>query len=363
VLFEHPASGRRGPVLPDETLCRPAAAAYDSRVTWSAIGRSSLGVLLTSALSGCAGLGGLSADARAVATHPPANVAVYLNVSSNDTTRLTAENFTLSEDGHELHPSITRQMLLDPAKVVHHHTLLLVDNSLATDAGVRGELANAIAAFAEEVTPTQTVAVYAYDGGTRLTPVTVFPRVNQPSPTALPQARLAPRDVSRNLNGAILLAGAELDRLLKWSGKPLGVGTLVVFAAGADLAGRTEEGSVHEWLGTTRHRVLAIGYGEQSYAVEEFAKDGYYDAVGADTVSLAFEEAGHAVARESREGYLLSYCSPARGGTRVLQLEVHTGPADAERSGSTSVEFSAEGFRAGCDPRSLPKFEAPKASE
>ena len=186
-------------------------------------------------------MGGLDADVRALATRPPANVAVYLNVSSDDASQLTAENFVLFEDDHELHPSMTRQMLLDPAKVVHHHTLLLVDNSLATDPGVRAELANAIAAFAEEVTETQTVAVYAYDGGTRLTPVAVFPRVNEPSATALPMTRLKPRDVSRNLNGAIVLAGAELDRLLKSSGKPVGVGTLVVFAAGADLAGRTDE--------------------------------------------------------------------------------------------------------------------------
>lgn len=308
-------------------------------------------------------MGGLEADVRAVATRPPANVAVYVNVSSDDSSRLTAENFTLFEDGHELHASITRQVLVDPTKVVHQHTLLLVDNSLATDAGVRAELANAIAAFAEEVTQTQTVVVFAYDGGTRLTPVTVFPRVNAPSATALPLTRLKPRDVSRNLNGAMLLAGAELDRLLKQSGKPLGVGTLVVFAAGADLAGRTDEGDVHEWLGSTRHRVLAIGYGEQSHAVEAFARDGYFDAVGADTVSLAFEEAGHAVARQSREGYLLSYCSPARGGTRLLQIEVHAGPTDDQRSGSTSVEFSAVGFRAGCDPRSLPRFEASTARD
>ena len=329
--------------------------------TISALG---LGVLAVAALSGCAGVGGLDVDARAVATRPPANVAVYLNVSSDDTAPLSAEDFTLFEDGHELHPSITRQRLLDQDKVVHHHTLLLVDNSLATDAGVRAEIANAIAAFAEEVTQTQTVAVYGYDGSTRLTPVAVFPRVNQPMATALPQTRLTPRDVSRNLNGAVLLAGAELDRLLKWSGKPLGVGTLVVFAAGADLAGRTDEAEVHDWLSTTRHRVLAIGYGEQSYAVEDFAKDGYYDAVGADTVSLAFEEAGHAVARESREGYLLSYCSPARGGTRLLRVDVqHAGAPEDERSGSASVEFSADGFRAGCDSRALPKFETPTTTE
>lgn len=308
-------------------------------------------------------MGGLDAEVRAVATRPPANVAVYVNVSSSDDTRPTAENFKLFEDGHALDPSMTRQMLLDPAKVAHHQTLLLVDNSLATDAGVRAELANAIAAFAEEVTQTQGVAVHAYDGGSRLTPVAVFSQVNQPSATALPLARLKPRDVSRNLNGAILLASAELDRLLKSSGKPLGVGTLVVFAAGADLAGRTDEGQVHEWLGSTRHRVLAIGYGEQADAVRDFGKDGYYDAVGADTVSLAFEEAGHAVARQSREGYLLSYCSPARGGTRLLQLEVHAGGSDDQRSGSASVEFSAEGFGAGCDPRTLPKFESPPAGE
>jgi hypothetical protein len=331
-------------------------------VTQSVLLRFGFRTVISALLAGCAGTGALDVEVRALATRPPANVAVYLNVSSDEPSQLTAENFVLFEDDHELHPSMTRQMLLDPAKVVHRHTLLLVDNSLATDPAVRGELANAITAFAEEVTQTQTVAVYAYDGGTRLTPVAVFPHVNEPSVTALPMTRLKPRDVSRNLNGGIVRAGTELDRLLESSGKPVGVGTLVVFAAGADLAGRTDRGKVHDWLATTRHRVLCIGYGEQSYEVEDFAKDGYFDAVGADTVSLAFEEAGHDVAREAKHSYLLSYCSPARGGPRALRIDVRAGAPGEERSGSASVEFFADGFRAGCDPRALPRFEVAPSS-
>lgn len=309
------------------------------------------------ALSACSSLGGLETRVRAHSARPPANVVVYLKVGrEHGAPELKAEDFTLFEDDHRLDPQITRQTLLDQNAVAYHQTLLLVDNSLATDEGVRAELKNAIVQFVEEVNPTQAVAVYAYDGSAKITPLALLPR-SPGAKRSKPELRpLRPRDVSRNLNGALLLAGEQLDRLLSRSGKPVGVGTLVVFAAGADLAGRTDDAAVHDWLDATQHRVLAIGYGDQSSAVERFGKDGYYDAVGPDTLSLAFEDAGHAVAKEFDEGYLLSYCSPARGGARLLRVEVHAPSEEGELYGQDSVEFNAAGFRAGCDPTLLPRF-------
>lgn len=315
--------------------------------------------MLLLSFSACATLGADDVRIRALEAEPPANVSVYLSVASDaePLDSLTAENFVLFEDERELSPTIARQTLLDKAVVVHHHTLLLIDNSLATDAEVRAELENAVAIFAGTVRSTQPVSVYAYDGSPRLTLVSEIPRAADPEKSTAPPAKqLEPKDVSRNLNGALLLGAEELDRRLAQSGKPFGVGTLVVFAAGADLAGRVEEAKVHDWLNETRHRVLAIGYGEQSDSVRAFGKDGYYDAVNQSTVSLAFEDAGHAVANEFAQGFLLSYCSPARNGQRVLRVEVRINGEQGYTLGGDTSEFNADGFRAGCDPTRLPRF-------
>jgi hypothetical protein len=307
---------------------------------------------------GCTHIGGKAVEVRSLTARPPANVAVLLRVRTEaESFELQADNFTLYEDEQRLNPSLTRQLLLDQASALHHHTLLLVDNSLATDRAVRAELVSAISMFVEQVSKTQPVSVFAYDGSERLTLILEFPRqleAGKLQPVAL--ERLVPKDVSRNLNGAILLGARELERRLANSGKPLVAGTLVVFAAGADLAGRTQSAAVFDWLKRTEHRVLAIGYGEQSSSVESFAKHGYYDAVRLDTLSLAFEEAGHDVVDEHKRGYLLSYCSPARTGHRSLRIEVRGSGQPGELLGEVSTDFSAEGFSAGCNPRLLPKF-------
>ncbi len=306
-------------------------------------------------LGACVSMGGPDVRIRALAARPPANVAVYLSVGAEDRRldELTASDFVLFEDEHQLSPEMTRQTLLDKSAVVAHHTVVLVDNSGATQPEVREELSSAISIFAEEVSDTQPISVYAYDGGERLTQVVEIPRG---AGKGVKVPRLAPRDLSRNLNGAILEGGELLDRRLAAAGKPFGVGTLVVFAAGADLAGRTDGALVQKWLDETQTRVLAIGYGEQSDTVRSYAKDGYYDAVAQSTVSLAFEDAGHDVAEEFYHGFLLSYCSPARSGTRALRIDVRAPGGGDELLGEASSEFSAEGFRAGCEPTLLPRF-------
>jgi hypothetical protein len=55
--------------------------------------------------------------------------------------------------------------------------------------------------------------------------------------------------------------------------------------------------------------------------------------------------------------YLVSYCSPARAGTRRLRLEVTFATTEGEeKSGSVEQEFDANGFGPGCDPKTPPRF-------
>jgi hypothetical protein len=71
----------------------------------------------------------------------------------------------------------------------------------------------------------------------------------------------------------------------------------------------------------------------------------------------AFDKAAARVAAVHASHYLLSYCSPARGGVRELRIEV----AKKNQNGgllltSSTLGFSAEGFVAGCSARDIPRF-------
>src|SRR5690606_10159778 len=58
--------------------------------------------------------------------------------------------------------------------------------------------------------------------------------------------------------------------------------------------------------------------------------------------------------------YLLSYCSPARSGQRVLLVEVESPKGDS--TGSVEIQFSSDGFGSGCDASKIPRFEGAKAA-
>src|SRR5262249_26201542 len=66
--------------------------------------------------------------------------------------------------------------------------------------------------------------------------------------------------------------------------------------------------------------------------------------------------------QRARRFYLLSYCSPARRGKRLLKIEATA--ADGA-SGTLETKFDAEGFGPKCDPETQPSFEkqAPATEE
>jgi len=319
-------------------------------------------LLLLLALSGCAGLGGVRVEALGVATQKPSQVAAYLRVSDEGRplTALGPESFVVYEDDQALDAERIDARLLEPRLAAAHRTLLLVDNSAATDKGVRQELARAITMFVERVRAVEPISVYAFDGGPEIRAVAEYPRATDaPAPSAKRLAELAPADPSRNLNGAVQKAALRLDALLAADRQPIRVGTLVVFAGGPDLAGRVEPSSLRATLDEREHAVIAIGIGEDAGTLREIARDGYFDAHSADTLSLAFEEAAHRVHARYQQHYLFAYCSPARAGKRRLRLEVRlTGEDGATRSGEAQAEFDATGFSAGCEPNAPPRFES-----
>jgi hypothetical protein len=271
-----------------------------------------------------------------------------------------ADDFIISEDGVPLTPDRTRQVLHDKDSVAARHTLVLLDVSDGVDPVVQRELRDSIWLFVDRVEETQSVSVYGFDGAQRLRSIANFPR--QSKPRRLPETARVPiprGDRSRNLYGATLAAKEELDRRLASTGRALRLGSLVVFSAGPDLAGRKEAHEASLALGDSGYRVLGISYGDGTRAVRPLTTHGFFDAHEARGVALAFEDAAHQVVTFYEQEYVLSYCSPARAGVRHLEIEVSRAPeGQPERRGAASAEFNADGFSGECDPTLPARFDS-----
>lgn len=335
----------------------------------------SLGVALAVGILAL-GCGGLSVTARAVTAQKPGLVTAYLEVSDGRerASKLTSDDFSIFEDGRELSREGTKLVLREKEDAVAYHTVVLVDYGDATTPERRAELLDALDVFVPLVRATQSVSVHAFDGSERLRllgefskgkrlpeePLPFSPTVGPPveRPRAVPaEGKLRPRDPSRNLNGAVVLAEKELSRRLRASGKTLSRGTLVIFSVGPDLAGRVPREEVRSLVRGSPHTVFGISFGGGSDTLGDLAKDGYVDARERSVLSLAFEDVAHRTVEVYDGDYLLSYCSPARSGERMLRIEARAKDAEGtERTGSATATFVAEGFHGACDPKARPRF-------
>ena len=320
-------------------------------------------VALAAALPGCGLFGGVRVEAVDTSVQKPANVAAYLAVSAGDepVTDLEAKNFHVYENGQELDPRQIQRMLLSRETVTHERVLLLVDASGHPTPEQRADYVRAVEAFVRKLQASLSVSVRAFDGSPGLKSVGDYPRGGA-SLSAGALLKLSSKDESRDLNGAVVAGLAELDRAAQNSAKPIELGTLVVFANGPDLAGRTEAHALDEALEKTGHAVIGIVVGPDASHLG-FARDGVIRAPSKDTLPIAFEEAGARVVATHAKHYLLSYCSPARAGTRRVRVEVvHEDKDGDEHSGSVEFEIDAAGFGPGCNPETLPRFDHGKTS-
>lgn len=321
-------------------------------------------LLLATSLIGCAS-SQVRVDSRGVFAQKPSNVSAYLSITAEGKplTELKAEDFKIYEDENLVPATHSGQVLLDKELAHAHRTLVLVDYSAATNEDVRGELASALSFFVDRVRKTQAVLVYAFDGREKIRLVADLPKKPEASsPEKRFLQNLQPADTSRNLNGAIIEGIEKLDQAYEKSEGPLRAGTLVVFSGGPDLAGRVGDSAVREALSKTDYTVLTVGVGDSAPLLKDYGRDGFVDGHSLETVSMAFEEAGHLVEDDYGRHYLLSYCSPARAGTRTLRIEV-TASEELGTASKTVGTFSAEGFSQGCDAKARPRFEAPTPAE
>ncbi len=325
-----------------------------------------LGLLSLLALSGCGVFRHITVEPVATAFQRPSNVGAYVSVTDGDAalTELTSSNFRVYENEQLVPSEQTQLTLLDTNLVAAYQVVLLVDMSAALTPEARSVAAKAALGFVQKVNPREAVSVFAFDGGEGLVPIAALPRGNQAVTMAALES-FTPRDKSRNLNGAVAAGLSKLEMALAQSGRVVRIGTLVVYAAGPDIAGRVDKDKAHELVWASPYDVIGVGVAEQADAVEDLARRGLVRAQAADTLPIAFEEAATLAIEQLEKHYLVSYCSPARAGTRRLRLEVsYTNKEGEEHHGDFETDFSARAFGPGCNPQTTPRFTlTPKAAE
>jgi hypothetical protein len=322
------------------------------------LARAATVIALSLASAGCGLLGGLHVETIDASAQKPSNVALYVEVTDHGepVTNLEPKNFKIYENEELLSPKQTGRTLLATDRFTDQRILLLVDVSGNPAPDQRELYAKAAEAFVRKLLADVPVTVKAFDGGPTLLAAGDFAR-GAPQHAVPALAAVKGSDSSRNLNGAIIAGLKELDA--RKGGKPVKLGTLVVFSRGPDLAGRVSADVVSDALGETKNDVIGIVIGPDSSQLD-FLPGGVVHAEDGDSLPIAFEEAGSRVAAAHRKYYLVAYCSPARAGERRVRVEVtYTDVEGNEKSGDTTYELDATGFGAGCNPDTPPRFTRP----
>jgi hypothetical protein len=327
-------------------------------------------VFVVAAAAGCATKGvvydPLKVRTLATSAEPPANIAVYVGVTAEGEplTDLDASAFRVYENEKLLPADEIKTTILPRELVTAEHVVLLVDLSGNVTDEQRATYAHAVEAFVRKLQTTLPITVLAFSGGDKPKKVGDYARASNAldpaQPSALKLAKMPTPDPSRDLNSAIVAGLAELDARLEAEGKPVELGTLVVFTRGPDLAGRVSEAALSEALASSQAGIIGIGV-EPETPYLDFALNGVFRAGNPEevpnAVPIAFEEAASRIMKVYRRYYLVAYCSPSRFGTIKARLEVlQKGEGGKQRRGDASFDFDAGRFANGCEAETPPKF-------
>lgn len=305
----------------------------------------------------------------------PNNVWVFFTVEEEKdgepVAGLAAEDFSIYEDEQLVSKFESKQTIQNPEVAAVMYTLLLLDMSGSiTESGESDAVVDAAHVFSEKVGKTQKVGVYAFDGGDEIYSVVRFTEAKGSIDGGLDGLRgYKPKDPSTNLNGAVVQGLQELKGALDDDKRPLKFGTLVVFTDGTDRAHRVPREDMLTELGKedyANYEVYVIGVGAEieEGALNEIGRDGTELATDEDKVHDAFERVADRIDRHAKRFYLLSYCTPSRGGDHTVRIEANQKNEKGKKVGQGSLEygFSAEKFGPPpeCDPNRAPAFSLDK---
>jgi hypothetical protein len=301
----------------------------------------------------------------------PNNVWVFFTVmdGKDPVGGLTADDFTIYEDGDVVSKFESKQLIQNPEVAAVMYTMLLVDMSGSiTESGQADALVDAAKAFSERVGKTQKVGVYLFDGDPKIQSVVPFTEAQGAVQGGLEGLKsYKPKDPSTNLHGGVVEGLRELKKELDKDKRPLKFGTLVVFSDGTDRAARVTRSEMKDEIGKEdyeEYQLFAVGVGAEIEKANlgDIGRDGTELAQDQSKVKEVFDRIATKIEQQTKRFYLLSYCTPARKGEHEVTVEA-TRP-NPKASGKLDFKFNADGFGPppDCDPKTPPSFDLKKVT-
>ncbi len=337
----------------------------------SAFGACAVGALL--ALNGCGLAGTMNVEPVAVSTQKPGNVALFVAVSQHGAgvVGLDKQAFKVFENGVALDNDQVKLTLLPTASAATERVALLVDMSKTLNADDKKALSLSLRTFIVRLRQREAVSLYAFDGSEKGHFITDYAKDARAEPdekdTSMERLlAFSRKDSSSSLYTAVIDGAQKLSASLAAEGRPIQSGTLIVIALNPDLAGRVDDNKVRDFVEKSPHQyfLMTVGPWATSADVSFIGKSGSARAASVNTLKSPLETVASSVDDAYFRNYLVSYCSPARAGTRELRLEVTTRDEQGKKSiGSYDTQFDASGFGPGCNPLVLPHFVMTKPKE
>ena len=308
-------------------------------------------------------------------TELPAKVTASFRVETCDgkpVPRLSADAFTLKEDGVALDPNESRHAVLPHGESWQVDSVLLLDLSGSIlRSGSLPSLQGAARSYLDAVLmqPGASVALWTFDG--RATPQVIADfgstadqlhaaldslaavQCHQDSdcanvPGAATCAAFRCVDDSTNLYGAVEAAVQGLDA--RHSDADFHNSALVAFTDGADEAARVSFADAQAKVSASASHVFTVGLGPDvdQDALRAVGKDGFFPASDGKQLADAFGQVAGQVAALAGRDYELVYCSPKRNGVHQVSITAHWNVAMEDLEGRLDGQIDATGFASGC---------------
>ncbi len=308
-------------------------------------------------------------------TSLPAKVSASFRVQTCDgapVPRLSANAFTVAEDGVALDPNESRHAVLPHGESWQVDSVLLLDLSGSIlRSGTLPALQDAARQYLDAVLaqPGTSVALWTFDG--RATPQVVADFGSSAAqlraaldglaavqcqadadcagfPGASTCAAFRCVDDSTNLYGAMEAAVAALDA--RQGTATFRNAALVAFTDGTDEAARVSFTDAQAKVGASQTHVFTVGLGPSvdPTALGALGKDGFFPAAQPKQLADAFQQVASQVESLAGRDYELVYCSPKRSGQHAVSITATWQEQSFTLEGRLSGDIDATGFTSGC---------------
>jgi hypothetical protein len=291
-----------------------------------------------------------------VSAAPPGrvNAVVTMPVQAPGADDLALGNFEVREAELPLDPTQIQLHVQQLGELRGHEAVVLVDGSRAFTDEEQAPLGAALSQLIDRLRFHQGVTLLAFDGSAELRLIARYSRSAMAAPLGKDpgiERLLAyrPHESSSSLYSAIVRGRKALDERLTKSGAVAPIGSLIVVARGPDSVGRAGEAAARAALEGTRSFLLKVGTWSKDTSLDWVGNGGTRAAASLGTLGSPVEELARSVDDVFLRSYVLSYCSPARGGKRELEVVVSL----RDEAGQTQQirgagDFDAKGFNATC---------------